>query len=116
MEDSVIKELIDNFAQAARQHNIFSISDWRKANKEAKKMHSYFLEITSHGQPARVALLELTESEETSVSLMAAVYSLKFNSEKSLMVLKKLEKQPDVIGFQAQQAIKRWEEGSWQLE
>ena len=116
MEDSKIQELLDKFIQAAKKHQDSSLVDWRTANAEAKKLQQVFLELTHGGQVAREALLRLVDSEECAVSLMAAVYSLKYNPVKSLAALKKLEKQPGFIGFQAEQAIKRWEEGSWQLE
>ena len=116
MEDDKIQELIDKFIQAAKKHQDSSLANWRMANLEAKKLQQIFLELIVGGQMAREALLKLVDSEESGVSLMAAVYSLKYNPEKSLKTLKTLEKRPGFIGFQAEQAIKRWEEGSWQLE
>jgi hypothetical protein len=116
MEDSKIQELIDKLVQATKKHQSSSLIDWRTANKEANMIHKIFLEVTQGGQIARETLLKLVDSEESDVSLMAAVYSLKYNPEKSLATLRKLAKLPGFTGFQAEQAIKRWEEGSWQLE
>lgn len=111
-----ISQLIEAFIDAAIKHQTFSVSDWKKANKEAKKIQKAFLEISALGQPGREALLDLVNSEEHSVSLMAAVYSLKYNIEKSMKALRNLTNEPGLIGFQAEQAIKRWEEGTWDIE
>ena len=47
---------------------------------------------------------------------MAAVYSLKYDPSKSLKALRNMVKEDGIIGFQAEQAIKRWEEGTWKIE
>lgn len=104
-----IPQLIDAFIEVAKKHQTFSLSDWKKANLEAKKIQKIFLDISALGQPGREALLDLVDSEERSVSLMVAVYSLKYNTEESLMALRNLTNEPGLIGFQAEQAIKRWE-------
>ena len=65
---------------------------------------------------AREALVEMAERGEDAASLMAAVYSLKYDPDRSLRVLARFSVHPGVAGFQARQAVKRWKSGEWQLE
>lgn len=111
-----ISKLLAAFIDSAIKHQTLSLVEWKSANKEARKLQKIFLELKSLGQPGREALLGLVSHKDLSVSLMAAVFSLKYNPDKSLKALRKLVKEHGFIGFQAEQAIKRWEEGTWNIE
>ncbi len=112
-----IEELIKVFADAAKtQHMARNSNDWRTANKETKKMIKAFRKICDIGPSARDALLALTDEEDSYVALNAANFSLKHNPEKAIRALKRIAMQPGVIGFEAQMAIKHWEEGTWKIE
>jgi len=47
---------------------------------------------------------------------MAAVFLLRYKTADALAVLRELSKKRGIIGFEASEAIKRWEEGTWQLD
>ena len=111
-----INKLIENFIDAAEKHHEATTTDFRRANKQAKRIHKIFLEIVESGTSAREALLQLSTHDNLAVASMATVYSLKYNPEKSLAVLKQIAQTPGVIGFEAKHAIQRWEEGAWELE
>jgi hypothetical protein len=112
-----IDSIIVAFVEASKSHYDATMAgDHEAANKQAKELHNLFQKITSLGTDARKALLAKTEDDDMAVVAMTAVYSLKYDTERSLAALKRIADDPSLIGFEAQQAIKRWEEGSWQLE
>jgi hypothetical protein len=47
---------------------------------------------------------------------MAAVYLLRYKTREALEVLRKEAAGVGLVAFGAQQAIKRWEEGTWKLD
>jgi hypothetical protein len=117
MTEQKVEELIEEFTQAAKSHYVASLAgDWRTANKEVAKIRKTIKRLRSLGENARVALLAQTDSQDLSVSSMAAVYSLKYAPEKSISVLTRIAKEPGLIGFEAEQALQRWKEGEWNLE
>jgi hypothetical protein len=116
-KEKQIQKLVADFSEASSIHFDATIAgDWKSANSHAKKINKSFLEIRKLGTDARTALLNLVDTEPFPVAAMAAVYSLKFCPERALAALEKIAKEPSFIGFEAEQAIKRWTEGSWQLE
>lgn len=115
--DHTIK-VVDRFIDASKkQHISIMAGDSTKANIQAKRIYKAFLEIREIGNEAREALLEQVDNTDDGVASLAATFSLKYNTEKSLNALKRISEQnTGIIGFEAQQAILRWKEGSWQLE
>ena len=112
-----INSLIQSFILSTIAHHDATLNgDWRGANKSARKRHKIFLQIVEAGDTAREALLAQTKNDNIHIALIAAVYSLKYNPEQSLETLHWLADKPGLLGFEAEQAIKRWEEGSWRLE
>jgi hypothetical protein len=112
-----IQKTVSSFADAAKKHyDAELVGDYKTANTQAKKIHKSFTEIVKLGEDARKALLDLVDTEVLPIAAMAATYSLKYRPERALAVLEKIAKEPGLIGFEAEQAIKRWKEGSWQLE
>ena len=113
-----IEKKINQFIDAAKKQHIFMMSgNSRSANIQAKKIRSIFAEIREIGPDGREALLEQIDNKDDAVAALAATYSLKFNTEKSLNTLKRIsQKNAGIISFEASQSILRWEEGVWQLE
>jgi carbamate kinase len=112
-----IERRIENFVKAARAHYAATLAgDHEKVNAQAKSLQRAFQEIVALGDVGRDALLVKAENEEVAVAAMAAVYSLRHNTAKAIEILRHIAMQPGLIGFEAQQALQRWEEGSWQLE
>ncbi len=112
-----IQKLLTSFSLAAKKHFDAQLSgDWKTANSQAKKFDNAFLELITLGEDGRKALLNLLDSDELAVATMAATYSLKYSKVKALSVLTRITKESGFIGFQAEQSIKRWNEGNWKLE
>jgi len=119
VEETVhIQKIINKFIDASQKHYISTIAgNSRATNNQAKKIRILFTDIQSIGIEAREALLEQVNNDEDSVAIMAATYSLKYNTEKSMSALKRIsEKNSGILGFGARQCMQRWEEGVWQLE
>lgn len=112
-----INKVINRFIDASRkQHVLIMAGDSTKANIQSKRIRKAFLEIREIGDEAREALLKQVDNEDDNVAALAATYSLKYNTEKSLAALKRISMHAGIIGFEAQHAMLRWEEGEWQLE
>lgn len=111
-----LAKLIDSFTDAAKKHQNAATTNSRKANTQARRIHKIFCEIVEIGDEAREALLQLTDNSDDAVASMAAVYSLNYDTEKSVATLKRIAQKPGLIGFEARQAIQRWKECTWQLE
>lgn len=113
-----ISTIVDNFAEATIKHHeaILQGSKPRIVNTQAKRIDRLFQAITQKGEAGRQALLALVDSENLVVASMAAVYSLKYSPERCKTGLERIAKEPGLIGFAAEQALQRWEEGNWQLE
>jgi len=60
--------------------------------------------------------MQVALTEDEPAAGMAAAYSLKYDPDRSLTVLKRLAKDPGLLGFEASETIKRWKSGEWQLE
>lgn len=112
-----IDKLVETFTAASRRHfQATSDGDYEVANREADSVHQIFLRLRELGPEAREGLIQVAVSGGDAAAVMAAVYSLKYDPERSLKVLGRLSKDSGILGFQATQAIKRWKSGEWQLE
>lgn len=117
MTEKKIDELINKFTLAAKRHYEASlVGDWKTANQNAVVIRQIVRKLNGLGEEARKALLDQTKNQEPSVSAMAAVYSLEYAPEESVKVLTEIAKGPDLIGFEATQALQRWKEGEWNLD
>jgi len=117
MAEQNVKELIETFTKATKSHYLASLAgDWRTANQEAVLIRKAIKSLRGLGENGREALLAQTDSQDLSISSMAAVYSLKYDPEKSISVLTRIAKEPGLIGFEAEQALQRWKEGEWNLD
>jgi hypothetical protein len=111
------EKLVAEFVAASEKSaQALVIGDSKVNNKWVKKQVKVFKQIVSIGDIARDELVRLLDAENLDIALSAAVFSLKYSTEKSLTTLKKIAQEPGLLGFRAQQAIQRWEEGSWQIE
>lgn len=112
-----IQKIVAMFADATRKHYEATMrGDWRQTNKHAKRIATAFRSITETGEEARNALLQLAQSDDDVVASMAAAFSLKYATEEAKLTLRRIAKRNDLLGFEAEQALQRWEEGTWQLE
>lgn len=110
----VIATLIQQFRDAARDHSKATLEgDHRLANKAVGKITKIFARIRQHGVEARAALLQVAITNDPMEAGLAATYSMKFDPERSLAVLKRLAKDKSILGLTASYAVKRWEQGEW---
>src|SRR6267142_3923131 len=106
--------LVKKFASASQEHyHAILVGDYAVANAHAATISRVIEEIRTNENATIGALLPLLDDSRPEVSLMAAVYLLKHDTEKSLETLALLKVRDDLIGFRADQAMKRWNDGEW---
>nr|WP_255428434.1 DUF2019 domain-containing protein [Corallococcus sp. AB038B] len=64
----------------------------------------------------RDALLVLLKHERMDVRVMAAAHLLRYRTAEAKAVLEEAAKGKGLVPFEAGQALKRWEEGTWALD
>ncbi len=117
MTEKTVEELIIKFTKAAKSHYEASLAgNWRTANKEAANIRKTIMLLRNLGENGKKALLAQTDNQDLPVAAMAASFSLKYATEKSISVLSRIAKEPGLVGFEAEQALHRWNEGEWHLE
>ena len=89
---------------------------YAEVNRNARAIHNSAMEIIAEGDAGLKALSGLLGHEDPGVALMAAVYSLKQNTDLALSRLKELAKDSGLLGFRATESIRRWDAGEWQLD
>ena len=110
-------KLVTQFAEAAdRSFEAALRGDWKENNKWVRKQVKAFQRIIELGDAARDELLTLLDHENLAIAKSAAAFSLKYATERSKATLMRIAQEPGVLGFEAKQAMLRWEEGNWQLE
>ncbi|MCP3061800.1 DUF2019 domain-containing protein [Myxococcus sp. K38C18041901] len=111
------EKLIEQFALnvAAQTEAIFR-GDARTGNKHARKYGAAVDTLLAHGNEGRDALLVLLKHERMDVRVMAAAHLLRYRTAEAKAVLEEAAKGKGLVPFGAQQALKRWEEGTWALD
>jgi hypothetical protein len=115
MPDEKMSRLLSRFAAAAKAHYaaLESMNETR-ANFQAKVIAGLVANIFREGAAGRESLLSLVDSDNPAVAGMAAVYSLTYDAQRSLTLLRRLAEEPGLLGFRAGTAIQRWESGEWE--
>jgi hypothetical protein len=85
-------------------------------NKHAKRYIAAFKKLRSLGNAGRDALIPLLAHSRADVREMAAVYLLRYKTKEAIEVLQSEGAGVGLVAFGAQQAIKRWQEGAWNLD
>jgi hypothetical protein len=85
-------------------------------NEHAKRYIAAFKKLRELGDTGRDCLVPLLDHPRADVREMAAVYLLRYKTREALEVLRKEAAGVGLVAFGAQQAIKRWEEGTWKLD
>ena len=115
MEIPKMERLIDRFARSARSHDhAMGSLDEETANRQADILARLAASILAEGVEGELKLEALSLTKEPAVAGMAAVYLLKCNPEQALSVLRRVAREPTLIGFRACCAIERWEKGEWE--
>lgn len=90
--------------------------DPRKKNREARRCWRSFLQIREFGDAGRDALAELFTHERADVRVTAAAFLLRHKTTEALKLLHEEAQESTLVGLEAEQAIARWRDGTWQLD
>lgn len=108
--------LIRRFIAAATAHGeALEAMDEARADRHAAMLACLYQEIVACGPEGRAGLLEAAERGTGAAAGMAAVYSLSHDAPRSLAILRRLAREPGLLGFRASVAIERWEKGELTL-
>ncbi len=88
----------------------------RVGNRHAKKVVAAWQELCSIGDDGRQALATLLADSRPEVRTSAAVFLLRYCTDDALRVLRAQARERGMLGFGAGEAIKRWNEGVWDLD
>jgi hypothetical protein len=112
--DSLVKE----FASCVvHQNEAIFRGDATASNEYARRYIAAFGKLrSSWGDEGRDALATLLVDHRADVRVMAAAYLLRHCKERARAVLEAEAKGSGLIAFGAEQALKRWEEGTWALD
>ena len=89
----------------------------KTGNKHAKAKVAAFKKLCElGGDSGRDALAALFKHSRMDVRISAATYLLRHRTEEAKAVLEEAAKGQGLISFTAQEALKRWEEGTWALD
>lgn len=114
MQDDKLTRLLHRFAVTATAHyRALEEMDEARANTCARMIDGLYRSIIGTGESGRGALLELADDDDPVVAGMAAVYSIRYDSMRSLSTLERIAREPGLLGFRARTAIERWESGEW---
>lgn len=118
MKKKTIEQLLEDFAQnvAAETDAAFFKANAKLANKHAKQVAAIFRKLKTHGDNGREALSTLFTHPRMDVRVAAAVYLLRYKTVEAKAVLQEAAKGEGLVPFEAQEALKRWEEGTWALD
>lgn len=110
----LVKEFSDN---VVAETDAVWAGDAKTGNKHAKRVTRAFDRLRAIGDEGRDALVPLMSKEHRpDVRLAAAVFLLRYRHAEARKVLKELGRGTGLIPFEAQEALKRWDEGVWQLD
>ena len=117
MSEEMVSDLVTAFAQAAARHYAFTQAGrYRDINREADKIDAAYRKLKSYGDKGKQALLKLLDDADLAVSSMAAAYCMHFAPQECKRVFQRVAKDPGILGLEAQYALKRFDDGSWQVE
>jgi hypothetical protein len=112
-----IDDLVAEFARSVvAQEEEISAGNSRKANAHAKRYLAAFDRLRAHGDAGRDALAILLSHEDPRVRIVAAAFLLRHCQARARAVLEAEANGSGMTAFSAGQALKRWEEGTWQLD
>lgn len=112
-----LEELVEQFAQNVVAQNVaISRGDARTGNQHARKYGAAVDQLLARGNAGRDALSVLLKHERMDVRVMAAAHLLRYRTDEAKAVLEEAAKGQGLVPFGAQQALNRWEEGTWALD
>jgi hypothetical protein len=112
-----LASIVEEFAKnVAAQTDAIWKGDRKGGNKYAKRYIAAFKKLRDHGEGGRDALSELLRHTRMDVRVYAAICLLSDRPEQAKPVLEEAAKGEGLIPFEASQALKHWEAGTWSLD
>jgi hypothetical protein len=112
-----LEKLVEEFA---RHVEAGTDAVWRGDSKagsqHADRYIAAFEKLRAHGDAGRDALAVLLEHPRMDVRVTAAACLLRHRTAQAKAVLEAAAKSEGMVPFEAQQALQRWEEGTWALD
>ena len=90
--------------------------DAKIGNKHAKKAIAAFMQLRAGGDAGRDALAVLFTHPRMDVRVSAAALLLRHRTAEAKAVLEEAAKGKGLVPFEASEALKRWEDGTWALD
>ena len=113
--DDRLALLLKRFAVAARAHHeALEALDAERTEAQARMIAGLHGALVREGKQGEELLLNLVDSPDPVVAGMAAVYSIRLDTGRCLAALRRVSKEPGLLGFRAEMAIQRWESGEWE--
>lgn len=112
-----VDKLVQTFAENVEaQVEAVRRGDAKTGNKHAKLYIRAFESLRGLGDEGRDALVPLMFEGRDEVRAMAAAFLLRHRHEDARRVLENLSQSGGRASFSASETLKRWKEGSWQLD
>lgn len=112
-----IQKLVNIFADNVRlQNRHIELDDSAAGNRCAKRYIKAFRDLAAHGDVGREALAGLFNDPREDVRVMAACFLLKYRNSDARAILVKASRGNSVTALGASEALKRWNEGTWELD
>lgn len=111
--DKLVLEFAEN---VVAQTDAMMRGDATTGNKHAKRYIKAFEALRRLGDPGRDALVPLLQDPRKDVRSMAAAFLLRYRHDEARHVLEEIARGRGLLAFEAGEALKRWEEKTWQLD
>lgn len=112
-----LEKLVEQVAKhVTAQTDAIWQGDSRTGNKHARKYEAAIEQLLAHGDAGRDALLVLFKHERMDVRVTAAATLLRYRTAEARAVLEDAAKGQGLVPFEASEALKRWDEGTWSLD
>lgn len=112
-----VEKLVRDFATAvAAQTEALRVGCATTGNKHATRYIRAFQALRALGDPGRDALVPLLSDDRKDVRGMAAAVLLRHRHDEARRVLEALSTGEGLAAFGASETLKRWDEGTWQLD
>lgn len=112
-----LEKLVETFEQnVIAQTEALKNNDYKSGNRFAKRYIKAFEQIRKTGNAGRDELAMLLQHERVDVKIIVAAFLLRYKNTQATAVLKEIAKGEGFGSFEASQTLKRWEEGTWNLD
>ncbi|QAT82390.1 hypothetical protein EJ065_0785 [Corallococcus coralloides] len=111
--ESLVREFAENVA--AQTDAIFQVGT-DPEDKHGGRYIAAFDELRARGNEGREALCILLKHPRMDVRVAAASFLLRYRTAEAKAVLDEVAQRKGFFAFEAGQALKRWEEGTWALD